>query len=79
MSGFFCRDLAISLIGNICYLPPHNYLAMLMPPLLQIMASLIREGLVWVFLLLRFSRPTTFISGLLYRKLIVSYMLSLQP
>jgi hypothetical protein len=81
MSDMFAGHLAISYIGNICYLLPQVYLAMLMPPHLQIMASLIIDGIIWVFLLpiCRFSWLTTYISEPHYKKLIVSYMLNLQP
>jgi hypothetical protein len=62
-------------------LNPHELFALLMLLLNQIMASLIREGLVWVYMLstCKFIQQTSYTSGLHYMRHIVSSLLRRLP
>jgi hypothetical protein len=77
----FVGHLMILLIGSTCYLLSHEFFAMLMPLLIQIMASLIKKGLVWVFLLptCRSGQQITYTSELPFKRYIVSSLLRRLP
>jgi hypothetical protein len=68
-------------IGTACCLNLQEFFAMWMLLLIQIMASLIREALVWVYLLsiCRFIQQITYTSGLHYKRHIVSSFLRQLP